>query len=69
MNSASPGVINVFMPNKFYSTEDEYLDKLSNIMAKEYEVITKSNIHVQLCLLYTSPSPRDRTRSRMPSSA
>ena len=48
MNSASPGVINVFMPNKFYSTEDEYLDKLSNIMAKEYEFITKSNIHVQL---------------------
>ena len=30
----------------------------------EYQVIlTKS------CLLYTSPSPRDRTRSRMPSSA
>ena len=24
---------------------------------------------VALCLLYTSPSPRDRTRSRMPSSA
>ena len=24
---------------------------------------------VQYCLLYTSPSPRDRTRSRMPSSA
>ena len=23
----------------------------------------------QACLLYTSPSPRDRTRSRMPSSA
>ena len=23
----------------------------------------------QTCLLYTSPSPRDRTRSRMPSSA
>ena len=27
-----------------------------------------STIH-QTCLLYTSPSPRDRTRSRMPSSA
>ena len=26
-----------------------------------------SNYHI--CLLYTSPSPRDRTRSRMPSSA
>ena len=26
-------------------------------------------IHIMCCLLYTSPSPRDRTRSRMPSSA
>ena len=25
--------------------------------------------HAHTCLLYTSPSPRDRTRSRMPSSA
>ena len=24
---------------------------------------------LNICLLYTSPSPRDRTRSRMPSSA
>ena len=28
-----------------------------------------SNLRAQTCLLYTSPSPRDRTRSRMPSSA
>ena len=26
-------------------------------------------VSVSVCLLYTSPSPRDRTRSRMPSSA
>ena len=26
-------------------------------------------LHADPCLLYTSPSPRDRTRSRMPSSA
>eukprot|EP00656_Telonema_subtile_P047703 TRINITY_DN5506_c0_g1_i1.p1 TRINITY_DN5506_c0_g1~~TRINITY_DN5506_c0_g1_i1.p1 ORF type:complete len:128 (+),score=16.61 TRINITY_DN5506_c0_g1_i1:19-402(+) len=26
-------------------------------------------VGVRVCLLYTSPSPRDRTRSRMPSSA
>ena len=26
-------------------------------------------ITAEACLLYTSPSPRDRTRSRMPSSA
>ena len=30
------------------------------------EAITKQ---LKTCLLYTSPSPRDRTRSRMPSSA
>ena len=32
---------------------------------------SKSEIAMRLipCLLYTSPSPRDRTRSRMPSSA
>eukprot|EP01017_Pseudomicrothorax_dubius_P051056 TRINITY_DN9757_c0_g1_i1.p1 TRINITY_DN9757_c0_g1~~TRINITY_DN9757_c0_g1_i1.p1 ORF type:complete len:202 (-),score=4.61 TRINITY_DN9757_c0_g1_i1:50-655(-) len=28
-----------------------------------------NNNHAQLCLLYTSPSPRDRQKSRMPSSA
>ena len=27
------------------------------------------NLVFRACLLYTSPSPRDRTRSRMPSSA
>ena len=27
------------------------------------------NLIADACLLYTSPSPRDRTRSRMPSSA
>ena len=48
MNAASPGVINVFMPNRFYKTDDEYLHKLSEIMAIEYETITKSNIQVQL---------------------
>ena len=30
---------------------------------------TMSNTRYYVCLLYTSPSPRDRTRSRMPSSA
>ena len=32
------------------------------------ETIVKTD-NTWLCLLYTSPSPRDRTRSRMPSSA
>ena len=29
----------------------------------------RSDSSLNACLLYTSPSPRDRTRSRMPSSA
>ena len=29
----------------------------------------EAQIQILGCLLYTSPSPRDRTRSRMPSSA
>ena len=29
----------------------------------------KASVLIPACLLYTSPSPRDRTRSRMPSSA
>ena len=30
---------------------------------------TGATLAHRVCLLYTSPSPRDRTRSRMPSSA
>ena len=32
-------------------------------------VLAAMRSHASSCLLYTSPSPRDRTRSRMPSSA
>jgi len=31
--------------------------------------LTSALVDYRVCLLYTSPSPRDRTRSRMPSSA
>ena len=41
---------------------------------KKFQRYTLENVFGDLwqdedCLLYTSPSPRDRTRSRMPSSA
>ena len=48
MNAASPGVISVFMPNKFYKDDDEYMEKLSFLMANEYKAITKANIQLQL---------------------
>ena len=43
-------------------------DTTDDLIAKAAE-ITSDPSHRKICLLYTSPSPRDRTRSRMPSSA
>ena len=41
---------------------------LEELAKTDLEFIFKGGTSL-LCLLYTSPSPRDRTRSRMPSSA
>ena len=38
------------------------------VRADKYQIISGER-RFRACLLYTSPSPRDRTRSRMPSSA
>ena len=38
-------------------------------MGKETDVLLRLADQVSNCLLYTSPSPRDRQKSRMPSSA
>ena len=45
------------------------LDMGSNKLAKANVVYTKGASNSFTCLLYTSPSPRDRQKSRMPSSA
>ena len=45
---------------------DGYREWKKKVEIKEEK---STNIYHWLCLLYTSPSPRDRTRSRMPSSA
>ena len=42
--------------------------KVSADELNRVNMVTRSLLLVS-CLLYTSPSPRDRTRSRMPSSA
>ena len=36
---------------------------------KRWELLVSSTPPLSGCLLYTSPSPRDRQKSRMPSSA
>ena len=35
----------------------------------DYAIVSEAGASVYSCLLYTSPSPRDRQKSRMPSSA
>ena len=40
----------------------KHLDNIDNQLREQTKLTS-------YCLLYTSPSPRDRTRSRMPSSA
>ena len=45
------------------------LDGGLNALTAYVESLAGPVPHVKGCLLYTSPSPRDRTRSRMPSSA
>ena len=39
------------------------------LMLASHNILNPANGSPITCLLYTSPSPRDRTRSRMPSSA
>ena len=52
--------------------ELERAEMLLGLKAVDQVVIFSEETPIELikaCLLYTSPSPRDRTRSRMPSSA
>ena len=46
----------------------ETYEGIKALLDKELITIQQAQTH-PTCLLYTSPSPRDRTRSRMPSSA
>ena len=48
MNAASPGVIALFLPNKHYKTQDEYLEALAEAMRVEYEAIVKAGFILQL---------------------
>ena len=47
--------------------EEEYTSQIKKGRKRNMGVNSKGK--GKACLLYTSPSPRDRTRSRMPSSA
>ena len=48
---------------------DKDFERIIEIHKKRKEIISNVDVLVDGCLLYTSPSPRDRSLSRMPSSA
>ena len=50
-------------------TKAEFAERMETSRSSLDRLLDPDNESVTFCLLYTSPSPRDRTRSRMPSSA
>ena len=48
--------------NRFYATANL-------VVNQRYILVPQDTLVIRSCLLYTSPSPRDRQKSRMPSSA
>ena len=50
--------------------EKNNLELIDNyLLDKDPQELSKNAAEIVICLLYTSPSPRDREKSRMPSSA
>ena len=48
MNAASPGVIAVFQPNTYYSTQEKYVEALGEAMRTEYERIVEAGLLLQI---------------------
>jgi 5-methyltetrahydropteroyltriglutamate--homocysteine methyltransferase len=48
MSAASPGVIEMFMPNRHYPDSDDYLHALADAMKTEYDAIHRAGLILQL---------------------
>ena len=48
MSAASPGVIAVFSPNRYYGSQEDYLGALAEAMREEYEAIHRAGFVLQL---------------------
>ena len=57
----------LFLSLGVYADNEIYIDQTGDNGAIDIEQLGSSNMIG--CLLYTSPSPRDKRQSRMPSSA
>ena len=51
------------------SLVEQISDQMTPVTKQRDHKLDLMHADIKACLLYTSPSPRDRTRSRMPSSA
>jgi 5-methyltetrahydropteroyltriglutamate--homocysteine methyltransferase len=48
MNAASPGVVALFLPNRYYSNYETYLAALSDAFRYEYQAITAAGLLLQI---------------------
>jgi 5-methyltetrahydropteroyltriglutamate--homocysteine methyltransferase len=48
MNSASPGVLTKFVPDRFYKNEDAYVEALADALKVEYEAIHQAGFILQI---------------------
>jgi 5-methyltetrahydropteroyltriglutamate--homocysteine methyltransferase len=48
MNSPSPGIVALFMPNEHYATRDEYLEAIGEAMKTEYDAIVAAGYLLQI---------------------
>jgi len=48
MNTASPGVISLFLQNSHYKNRESYLAALADVMRQEYETIVAAGLDLQL---------------------
>ena len=52
-----------------FSGENSQFVRFNNASVRQTGIVDDGDLGLKFCLLYTSPSPRDRQKSRMPSSA
>ena len=62
-------IINEFDDLELVSRGDIFYTLIRSVIGQQISVKAASTVWSRFCLLYTSPSPRDATLSRMPSSA
>ena len=48
LSAASPGVIEMFFPNRYYPNKEAYLEAIATTMREEYEAIHRAGIVLQL---------------------